>query len=93
MTLDEFEQLKLALIDTVKVTVNGKIDKLTLENRETSAKLDAYIISDDLWKERAEPVIDMGINAKGASVVALWIAGAVIALGGAYQIISNLFKK
>lgn len=93
MTLDEFEQLKLALIDTVKVTVNGKIDKLTLENRETSAKLDAYIISDDLWKERAEPVIDMGINAKGASVVALWIAGAIIALGGAYQIISNLFKK
>lgn len=93
MTLDELEQIKSSLADTIKVVVNGKIDKLTTENRETSAKIDAYILEDNFWKERAEPVIDMGINAKGASTVALWIAGAVIALGGAWQIIYSFIKK
>lgn len=93
MTPLELEQIKQIIADTITKVVNGKIDKLTAENRTTSEKLDAYVIRDDLWKERAEPVIDMGINAKGASVVTLWIAGVIIALGGAYSIINNLFKK
>ncbi len=86
MTVEEFEQLKAALVETIKLTVNGKIDRL-------NAKLDNYIEQDNAWKESAEPVIKMGNDAKGASVVLLWLAGAIIAIGGAYQILKDIFKK
>lgn len=86
MTIEEFEQLKSALIETVRLTVNGKIDKL-------NTKMDLYIQSDNEWKERAEPVIKMGNDAKGASRVFLWIMGAVIAVGGAWRVLHHIFLK
>ena len=86
MTIEEFEQLKNALVETVKITVNGKIDRM-------NSKLDTYIKEDNEWKERAEPVIKMGNNAKGASIVVLWLAGVIIAIGGAWQILRDIFKK
>lgn len=86
MTQKEFEQLKQHVAETIKITVNGKIDKL-------NDKIDNYIKEDNEWKEKAEPVIEMGINARGASAAVLWIAGIVIAVGGAWLMIRNLFFK
>lgn len=86
MTPKEIEDLKATLTETIKITVNGKIDRL-------NNKLDLYIQEDNDWKDRAKPVIEMGNNARGASVAALWLAGLIIAIGGAWEIIRNLVTK
>lgn len=86
MTPTELEQLKEFVALTITTTVNGKIDRM-------NTKLDTYIKEDNLWKEKAQPIIDLGNNARGASVVALWLAGFIAAIGGAYLIIKNVFKK
>lgn len=86
MTAEEFEQLKTALIETVKSTVNGKIDAI-------SSKLDSYIKEDNAWKETAEPVIQMGNTARGASRAMLWLATIILAIVGVWQMIKSLLKK
>lgn len=90
MTPDELEQLKYdiktTLTQVVVSTVNGKIDAI-------SRKLDLYIQEDTAWKTTAEPVIEMGNNARGASIVALWLAGVIVAIGGAWRILYKIFLK
>lgn len=80
------DDLKTTLTQVVVSTVNGKIDKL-------NTKIDLYIQADEAWKATAEPVIEMGNNARGASVVLLWLAGTVIAIGGAWRILYKIFFK
>jgi hypothetical protein len=70
----------------IKENVNGKIDRLNL-------KLDHYIDQDNAWKKTAQPVIDMGINARGASKVLLYLTGAIVSVGMAWEIICKIFKK
>ena len=62
-------------------------------NEKLEAKLDAYITVFDNYIKRTEPVIKMGENAQGASKVILYLTGAVITIGGAWEILRNLFKK
>lgn len=60
-------------------------------NKNLEAKIDAYILSDTEWKDRAEPVIKLGENSLGASKAILWLTGLIIALGGSWQIIRTFF--
>jgi len=55
--------------------------------------IDEYIHDDMKWKKTAEPVIELGNNARGASKVGLYILGVIITIGGAWAIIKDLFKK
>lgn len=90
MNKDQFNQLQILIKETVEVTVktivNGKIDRI-------QSKLDQYIIDDNEWKKSAQPAIDLGNTARGASTAALWLAGVIITIGGAIAIISGFFSK
>lgn len=90
MTPSELEtlkdDLKTALTQVVVLTVNGKIDAI-------NKKLDLYIQDDNAWKATAEPVIDMGNNLRGGGIVLLWVASAIVAVGGAWKIIISLIMK
>lgn len=79
-------QIDTSVATAVELNVNGKIRKM-------DAKLDAYILSDNDWKTEAQPVVNMGKQAKGFSVVTLYIAGAIITLGGAIEIVRQFFNK
>lgn len=48
--------------------------------RDIHETLEAYIKSDVAWKERAEPVIVMGLNLRGAWKFLGFLAGFVAAL-------------
>ncbi len=57
MTPEQFEKLQNTISKqieiSVKATVNGKIDNL-------NKKVDDYIKSDNEWKDRAQPTIELG---------------------------------
>lgn len=73
--------------DQIRITVNGKIDKITM-------KLDDYISDDNDWKRMARPVIEMGKNLQGFGIVVLYILSALAALGGAIKVFHLfIFKK
>ncbi len=61
-------------------------------NKNLEAKLDEYIKDDTVWKERAEPVIQLGNDARSSSKAVLYLAGIVIAIGGAYFMIRKFFQ-
>jgi len=82
MTEKQLEQIK-ALI---RETVNGKIDNL-------HNKLDSYIESDNDWKTKAEPVLQMGKNVQGFGKVSLYIVGFVASVAGAILVVINLLKE
>lgn len=86
MTADDIEQIKKEIQSTIKVVVNGKIDKI-------DQKLEEYIKSDNEWKAAAQPVIDMGRNVQGFGRVSLYIVGFVAAVSGAILYILQLVKK
>lgn len=79
------EKQPLIIEKSLEKYVNGKIDKLT-------QKLDDYILSDNKWKESAEPVLQLGRNAEGTSKTIFWLSAIIIAIGGAFAIIKGLFK-
>lgn len=62
-------------------------------HEKMSEKFDEYIKNDMDWKERAEPVIQMGNNARGASKFVLYTSGIIIAVGGAWEVIRGLVRK
>ncbi len=76
MTPDEFAKITQIIKDTIKETVNGKIDKIDV-------KLDNYIKDDNEWKAAANPTIELGNNVRGfgkVMVYLLGIAGAIFGL-------------
>ena len=85
MTKKDREIIREVIGESIKIHVNGKIDKM-------HKKLDDYIVADMAWKEKAEPVIKMGENAVGASKVMLYLTMIISAVGGAYLIIKNIFR-
>ncbi len=93
MTEDQFEryieamksEINRSVAVGIELNVNGKI-------RNIDRKLDEYISDDNEWKKMAQPVVNMGNQARGASVVILWVAGAIIALGGAFEIVHSMYK-
>lgn len=90
MTPEQFEKLqtviKEQIAETVKVTVNGKIDAL-------NKKVDDYIKSDNEWKDRAQPTIELGTNVRGFGKVFAYIIGTLAAVGGLVALIEGFIKK
>ena len=107
MSPEEYKTLEKALTDAVqaqvKVTVNGKIDKLTTIVNETSTVVNKHIAADTLWKsedktwkETAQPVITNGNKIIGFWSVIGWISGSVVGIAiimGTVVGIIALFKK
>lgn len=82
------DEIKDHLADTVKVTVNGKID-------EIDRKIDLYIKEDTAWKVRAEPVVKAFENTNWLFklfVSTLKFVALVGGAGGAYVAITKLLK-
>lgn len=51
MTPEELEHLTNHIEKIIKLTVNGKIDRI-------NDKIEVYIHEDNLWKERANPMLE-----------------------------------
>lgn len=83
MTEVQLEKLQKTIKDqietTVKLVVNGKIDRL-------NDKLDNYIITDNQWKEDAQPSIDLGKNVNGFGRVLAYILGTIAGIYGIIKI-------
>ena len=90
MTPEQFEKLQNLIskqVETaVKVTVNGKIDDL-------NKKVDEYIKSDNEWKERAQPTIELGTNVRGFGKVFVYLIGTIAAVGGLVLTFERLIRK
>lgn len=86
MTSEQLEEIKETVVRTVKETVNGKIDKLSIA-------MESHFKDDKEWKERAQPAIDMGNNIKGFGRVSVYFIGIMSAIGGLYLILRDIFKK
>lgn len=100
MTPQQIDELKKSIDTTLKAGiethVNGKI-------RHLSEKVDTYIKEDvawkemtkredSEWKERAEPVIQLGHNLQGFGKVSLYVLGFISLLAGAVLAIIKFFK-
>ena len=90
MTPEQFEKLQNLISEqvsvAVKTTVNGKIDSL-------NTKLEDYIKSDNEWKERAQPTIELGTNVRGFGKVFAYLIGTAAAVGGLVVLIEEFIKK
>src|SRR3990167_186672 len=82
---DIMKKLDSAIEVSVKKHVNGNIEgiKIQLEN---------YIKEDTDWKTRAEHVIQLGNDTRGASKAILWLTGIIIAVGGAILMVKQFLK-
>ena len=111
MTPEQLKELTNALttsIDTqVKLTVNGKIERLLKsheemkesflrhmeEDRVTAQKMDDYISQDNGWKLKAQPIIELGENISWSTMAILKTLGALGTIAGIIAVIFNLSKK
>lgn len=89
MTTDQLKQLEKALKEslheTVKITINGKIDAL-------NKKVDAYIVEDNAWKVRAEPAVNAFQNGTFLFKTGVSVAKFVGFLGGVLLTIYGVFE-
>jgi len=87
MTPEQLEILKETIDNQLKqgieTHVNGKI-------RGLSERFDSYVKEDNEWKERANPVIELGNNVRGFGVVFMYILGVV---GAVFGIIKYLIPR
>lgn len=70
----------------IKITVNGKIDNLNI-------RLTEYIKDDTLWKDQAQPSIDLGKNLRGFGLVGAGFLGLIAAVSGAIIGVLELIKR
>lgn len=76
MSPEELEHLTAHIEKIIKLTVNGKIDRLT-------DRVENYIKTDDDWKEKAQPILEIGgdIRSFGKILfVLLGIAATIIGI-------------
>ena len=111
MSPDEFIKLQTALkeavADQVKVTVNGKIEKLIAsqeelktwfiehaqEDRMNAKIMSDYIITDNEWKEKAKPIIELGENISWSSSALLKVLGAIGTIAAIVAVVFNISRK
>lgn len=86
MTEEQYQGIKELISDQIKITVNGKIDKLT-------DMMNNHIKDDAEWKKNAEPIVNAGRNLSGWGRVTLAILGFVAMLVGAITGIMKLLGK
>lgn len=85
MEQHQLEELKSHIADTVRLTVNGKIDNI-------NNKLTDYIKDDMKWKKEYEPYIKGLANITDGTKIVIWVAVAISSLIGAFLGIKELFK-
>lgn len=92
--IDELSLNTLTAVESAKasaaIAYQASVENVK-SNKNIEAKLDAYIIKDNEWKDRAEPVIKLGENSLGASKAILWLTGIIVAIGGAFEILKTIF--
>ncbi len=85
MTHEQLEKIKEELIKTVKETVNGKIDRMQVQNKEIEKKLDDFM-------SRSEPVIETFENLNWVKKALIGVAVFVSAVVGMAIAIKKLFN-
>lgn len=62
-------------------------------NQKMLEMLENHFEKDALWKDRAEPVIQMGINVQGFGRVSLYILGFIASVSAGFYALTNFLKK
>lgn len=75
MTPEELEHVLNIVRSTIKDTVNGKIDRMDL-------KLENYIKSDNEWKTKADPILEMGRDLSSFGKIVVVILGIAATVFG-----------
>lgn len=77
-------ETKEAIIDTIKITVNGRIDKLreSLDKLSEKQESDRIVLKDFIQK--ASPTLEVVERTKWGGKILLVIIGAVATIGGIY---------
>lgn len=91
MTEEHYDKLVSQIIDTIvpvirdeiKVTVNGKIDSMRVQNEEIEKKLDIHI-------EHVKPMLDLIEGSIVARKVILWVTSILLAIGTTYTMLKNI---
>ncbi len=78
--------------EAVEKYVNGKIRALTKTVEDHHVVVDLHFKEDREWKEKAQPIIDLGNDAKGASKAIIWLTGIIIAITGSIFAIKEILK-
>lgn len=92
MTEDQLQEISNTVQKVMEKNFNGKLTTLTQEFRDHKTIVNQYIVDDNKWKEKAQPVILMGENVAGFGKVSLYIVGFVASVGGAIVLLINLLK-
>ncbi len=71
--------------EAINKSVNGKIKAI-------DTKIDAYIVSDNEWKEKYSPYLEGLQSVTISGKIVLWIAGFITATIGAYYAIKEFLK-
>lgn len=85
MTPEQFSQFQEAITNQIKITVNGKIDRI-------NDKLDTYIKEDNEWKSDVKPYIENMRQISNFSTVGSAILKTIIAFGAAITVIWAAIK-
>ncbi len=75
----------------IKETVNGKIDAMRTELGVMRNDLSVHNTSHENDMARIMPVVEAFEDTKKSGLRVLWAAGFIIALGGAYEVLRNIF--
>lgn len=91
--LEQFrDEIKAHVAETIKVTVNGKIDNLK-QTMLTTENFDTYVKDDTAWKKANEPALE---NMKNLTGLGKFILGGVVSIGALLAGIASIqayFKK
>ena len=86
LTKLQYKKLQEAVAQTVKETVNGKIDRM-------NDKLDRYIEEDNRWKENAQPAITKMNDLTTGWKFILAVFGAIGVIAGSVVALKKLFNQ
>lgn len=86
MTDEQYQGLKEMVSDQIRITVNGKIDKIT-------EMMVNHIKDDANWKKEAQPVVDAGKNLSGWGRITVALVAFIAALVAAITGIMKLLGK
>lgn len=92
-----FEGHKDNVIDTIKTTVNGKIDKLSANvvawQKEEAEKREAIEKKLDNYMATTKPMIDFFEDMTSSKRVLFWLLGGVATVGGSWLLIREIFIR
>ena len=85
MTPEQFIKLQETVSNQIKLTVNGKIDKI-------NDKMEVYIKEDNEWKAEIKPYIENMRQISNFSLVGSTILKTIITIGGAIAVLWGFIK-